>query len=123
MANELTISASAQYEDDDGVTAGLEVAALTRTLTTKKVLKTKQTVGTSAEALVIGDVASLGFLMIINRDVTNFVSVLTGDGGDVVGKIFPGECYGPVRLGADMQAPFVQADTDDCEIEVLLCAV
>ncbi len=123
MANELTLNVSAEYEDVEGIAAAIEVANYVRTLTTKKVVKTKQTVGITEEALLLGDVATVGFVILVNRDVTNFVLVKSGTGGTIVGKMFPGEPYGPVRLGSGMQAPFLIADTAACEVEVFITAV
>jgi hypothetical protein len=123
MANELTINVSAEYLDADDIAASIEVANYVRTLTTKKVLKTKQTVGITEEALVLGDVSTVGFIMLVNRDDTNFVEVKDGVGGTIVGKMFPGEMYGPVRLGSGMQAPYLIANTAECEVEVFITAV
>ncbi len=123
MANELTISAPAvSYEDTFGVLASIDIPALSITLSTKKVVQTKQTVGTSEEPLIIGDVVSLGYCVIINRDDTNFVNVKVGTGGAIFSKLLPGRWL-IVPLGSGAQAPYVIADTATCDIEIFLCAV
>jgi hypothetical protein len=122
MANELRLNCSGVYEDTDGQSVSLEVSNLLRTLTTKKVLRTKQTVGIVEEPLVLGDIAVRGWLILVNTDLTNYVFLKTGAGGLRVNQLFPGEPY-MARLGPDMQAPYVIAITDPCEVDVFLCAV
>lgn len=122
MANELSLSGTASYEDTFGVTAAIDIPALTVTLSTKKVLHTKQSVGTSEEALVLGDVASRGYCVLINRDDVNFVNVKVATSGAIFAKLLPGEwCI--LRLGSGAQSPFVIADTAECELEILLFAL
>lgn len=98
----------------------LIVEDLTINVTTKIVTRLKQSVGTSEESIKLGEVATPGFVMLVNLDATNYIEVKTGTGGTVVGKMFPGECYGPVRLGSGMTAPFVIANTGACQMEVLV---
>ncbi len=122
MASELSLSASVSYEDAFGVSAAIDLPALVLTLTTKKVFQTKQTVGFSVEeALLIGDIATLGYLVIVNRDETNFVNVKVATSGAIFAKLLPGRwCIVP--LGSGAQAPYVIADTASCDIEIFLCA-
>ena len=122
MSSELTLNVSGVYEDADGVTASLEVSNLIRTLTTKKPLKTKQTVGIAEEALVLGDIVTRGWCILVNRDVTNYVNVKVATGGAIFAQLFPGE-FCALRLGSGAQSPFVIAAVAECEIEILLCAV
>lgn len=79
----------------------------------------QQTVGTSEEPLVLGDVAAPGWCIIINRGLTHFVSVKTGTGGVIFAKLLPGE-FCLLRLGSGAQAPYVIADTITSKIEVFL---
>lgn len=119
MSQELTLSVSAAYEDSVGATAEFEVANLVKTLTAKKCAKQKQTVGLTPEALLIGDIATLGYLFVTNLDPNNDVTVFTSSGGDESTLLEPGDVMcNP--CGDDMQDPFVVADTAECEI--LICA-
>jgi hypothetical protein len=120
MANELTISASLEYSDDVDVEASASITELLRTLTTKKVLKTKQSVGTSEEALIIGDISTRAWCMLINRDPTNFINVKVATGGAIFAKLLAGE-FCLLRLGSGAQSPFVIADTASCELEIVIC--
>lgn len=120
MANELTISASIDYADDVDVEASASISELIRTLTTKKVLKTKQTVGITEEALILGDISTRAWCMLINRDPTNFINVKVATSGAIFAKLLAGE-FCLLRLGSGAQSPFVIADTAICELEILLC--
>lgn len=125
MASELRFSASLEWEDAFGVEFGLDVLNFVKTITTKKPLVLHQTIGTSEEAIDLGDITpKYGFFK--NRDATNFVSIRAGTGlanfarldpdenGD--GKTFPLI----VRFGSGMTAPFAIADTAACEIVYML---
>lgn len=120
MANELTLNASIEYSDSVDVEASAAITDLLRTLTTSKVLKTKQSVGTSEEALIVGDISTRAWCMLINRDTTNFINVKTGTGGTIFAKLLAGE-FCLLRLGSGAQSPFVIADTASCELEILIC--
>lgn len=122
MAQELAMSATVAYEDAFGVTATIDIPDILRTLSTKKVLHTKQSVGTSEEALALGDISTRGVLVLINRDETNFVNVKVATGGAIFAKLLPeGWCIVP--LGSGAQSPYAIADTAECEVEIFLCAV
>jgi len=119
MANEIAIDATIRYEDSEGTELSLQnVDSIT--LTTKLVHRTKQNVGTSEEALKLGDVSSLGWLMLKNLDETNYIEVKTGTGGTVIGKMLAGESFGPIRVGSGVTAPYVVANTAACQMEIFL---
>lgn len=120
------LNCSGVYTGADGRAVNLEVLNLIRTLTTKKVFRTIQTVGLTPEALLLGDVVTRGFLILVNAEdasATSYIEVLSSTGGVIVGKMFATEPYGPVRLGSGMQSPFVVATVSECEMEIFLCAV
>lgn len=86
-------------------------------------LKT-QDVGTSEEALALGDVdpssGNGALLYIINRDPTNFVTLRPATGAADMAKLPPGL---PALLfldPTDAAAPFVIANTAACRIEYFL---
>jgi hypothetical protein len=125
MASELKLSASLKWEDAFGLEFGLEVLNFVKTITTKKPVLMTQTIGTSEEAIDLGDITPVyGFFK--NRDATNFISIRAGTGlgnfarldkdenGD--GKAFPLI----VRFGSGMTAPYAIADTAECQMVYLL---
>ena len=119
MSQEITTNASLEYSDSEGTTmAPLQATNERASVATKKILRTKQSVGTSEEAVVLGECTSPGKFMLKNLDPTNYIEVKTGTGGVVCGKMLAGESYGPVRLGSGMQSPYVIANTASCQMEV-----
>lgn len=62
-----------------------------------------QTIGTSAEAIELGDVASpAGLILLVNRDTTNFIALALDSGiTKVFAKLKPGEfaCWSPAASG------------------------
>lgn len=79
-----------------------------------------QSVATSAEDLVVGDVSTPGYLFLYNLDSTNFVEVgktVSASFEELV-KLQPGEmcCF---RV-ADSTTIRLQADTAACKVQYLL---
>ncbi len=123
MANEITINATLQYDDGVSQELSLQVTDLKANVTTTLAARFKQTIGITEEAIQLCGLASLGYVMFVNVDDTNFISIKSATSGVIVGKLFPGECYGPVRLGSGMQAPFAIADTAPCDMDILIIAI
>lgn len=117
MADELTISASlaflkGSFADD------LSVSGLQFTVSGTKFIHNIQSVGFAAEeAILLGDVATPGFAIFINRDATNFVTIrgATGLAGTI--KLKAGE---PAMFRFSGTAPFIIADTAACNVEYLI---
>lgn len=121
MASEITVNATLQYSDSEGTSDSCQITALIASVVTKTFAKHKQAVGFAAAAAVnLGTVTAPGWFMLKNLDATNYITVYAASAGTVVGKMLPGESYGPVRLGSGMQAPYVQAAVAACQMEVLV---
>ncbi len=129
MSNELTLAASIEY-DDGLVTDSLSILSGddVRSLTTDKFHKSIQSVGTSEEAVGLGDITTRCVCMLINLDSTNYIEVKTGTGGTIFAKLYPrgsgvGANFCLVPLGSGAQSPFVIANTASCEMAIFLCAL
>lgn len=119
MADELTISVSLAYEDSEGSDAALEIAEKLANVSSKKYIRAKQNIGTSEEAIALGEVTSPGWGVFVNRDLTNFINLKVATGGAIFGKLLPGEgCC--LRLGSGAQVPYAISDTAACQLEYLL---
>lgn len=116
MSNELTISASLTFAKNS-VSVDLAKNGANYDVSGAKYVKLSQTVGTSEEALLLGDIATGGYCLIINRDATNYVSVRSGTGAANLIKIKAGEV---ALFRVEAAAPYVIANTGSCVIEVLL---
>lgn len=119
MANELTLTASLTYEDSEDASVSLALTDLIASVASKKYIKHKQNIGTSEEAIVLGEVTSPGWALFINRDETNFIELRVATGGAKFAKLKPGE-PAFLRLGSGAQVPYALADTAACQLEILL---
>lgn len=119
MANEITLNASVAYEDSEDSDESLGIANLLASVASKKYIKHKQNIGTSEEAITLGEATSPGWAMFINRDETNFISLKVATGGAIFAKLKPGE-FALLRLGSGAQAPYAIADTAACQLECFL---
>lgn len=126
MSNEVTMSASVDYEDSENTTGSLSVVDVIKSVSTKRFTRTKQNVGTSEEAINIGDVSAPGYCILVNRDTTNYIEIKTGTGGVIFAKLDPdtngdgtgGFCV--LKLGSGAQAPYAIAHTAACQMDVFI---
>jgi len=74
----------------------------------------RQNVGTSEEALEVGDIGTLGWAFFINHDATNYVEISSGSGVQALIRVEAGEIAGPFRLsqGATLYATANTAAVD-----------
>lgn len=116
MANEITVTTSIKYAKGN-------VAEISRALSKQITVSGTQhvhhvqSIGTSAEALDIGDLTTLGWCWMKNLDATNYVSIRSGADGANVINLDPGEAA-LFRLATN--TPFAIADTAPVELEYLI---
>lgn len=81
---------------------------------------TVQLIGTSEEALGLGELASLGVIWAYNTDPTNYLEIrsATGSSNDIV-KLLAGEQWA-WRWGSDVTAPYAIANTSACYLEYMI---
>jgi len=79
-----------------------------------------QIVGTTREAMLLGDVGTPGYVMLHNCDATNFVEVFPNNTDAGLVKLLKGE-WAVFRL--DSAAPYLKADTAPCNVEIFLLPV
>lgn len=115
MANEATIVGAMSFTKS-GVSSSL-LKQVFETMTGSDFVHGYQTIGTSEEAIAIGDVTAGGWIMIINKDATNYIKVhKTGDVANYIIRLNAGE----FALFRAAVAPYATADTSACEIEYLV---
>lgn len=127
MANEISVTAKLTFAYG-GTTITNATSTDSITLNTSgldgSAIQNVQTVGTSREALVVGDVdtASAYFVLLRNKDATNYVTVETYDSTNYVasGIMYAGELYGPVRVPAG-KTIHLTANTAACQVETVVC--
>jgi len=114
----LTITATVAYEDSEGTEhPAFGVIADTADIATKKFVSGKISVGTSEEAIPLGEVTSLGWAVFKNLDTTNYVELRSASGAanDII-KLKAGEGCA-FRFGSDVTAPYLIANTAACQVE------
>lgn len=119
MANEITLAATLSYEDSEDSSELLTLTDILASVASKKYIKHKQNIGTSEEAITLGEVTAPGWALFINRDETNFISLKVGTAGAIFAKLKPGE-FAFLRLGSGAQVPFAISDTASCQLEFFL---
>ena len=116
MANELTVSCSVRFSKS-GREADKAYGGVQIDVSGTRVVSNMQTVGTSEEALVVGDVGTAGYMIVKNLDATNYVTLRASTGAADTVKLKAGE-VAMYRLASS--APFAIANTAPCDIEYLL---
>lgn len=122
MANEIRLRGQLSFAKS-GRSGAADSGDLPVTMAGTNYLETTQTVGTSEEALFLGDVpAPNAHYQIENLDATNSVDLKPATGGTATTTIGPGR----VALGqfkSTVTAPFVQAIGAPVAIKVFLVQV
>ena len=114
MANEISASMSFSAAKAGGVISG--VYSNTYDMSGTHMLSNVQSVGTSSETLFLGDIASLGSVMVKNLDPTNYVQIDSGTAFDKFPqKILPGQM---IFLNPQTITIYAKANTAPCDIQV-----
>lgn len=120
MANELKGAAEVTFiKGNTSIDLG---GAFSITITGTRYIKIRQEIGTNEEALDVGDLATLGHCIIINRDSTNFVEIRPATGIQDMLQIKAGN-VAMFEFAAGVTAPFAIADTAAVEIEMLIVEI
>ena len=121
ISNELTLNANLAYSDAEGTEEVLDVVNLIKSVTTKILTRQKISVptGTSVAGIDVGAVPTVGFVMFINKDPTNYVDLYT-DSGQIFARLDPAGGFAFFKAGSDNQTPGALANSGDCQVEYLL---
>lgn len=112
MANELTLGSNASYAKS-GIAFIFNSGTFQVTVSGTKSIRNAVSIGTSDETLDLGDIATIGFVILHNTDSTNFITV-GPDGISYPIKLKPGEWFQGRWNGAAIHA---KADTGACILE------
>lgn len=112
MADELKMTAVSSYSDSDGLDLpNIGVVDLEVDVTTKRHVEGSPSVGTSEEAIPLGEVTAAGALMTVkNLDDTNYIEIRNATGAVDMIKLPAGETA-LFRFGSDITAPYWIANT------------
>lgn len=117
MANETQLQASLSNTRSGSTITGASSISITQTGTAN--IANMQTIGTTTEALLIGDITDLGYVFVKNTDVTNFVMIgitTAVTSANAMITLLPGEfAVFPTRL----EVIYALADTAACAVQVV----
>ena len=120
MADELTLNASMVFDDGDSVIS-IDLVDLQVSPTTVRPVRLQQSIGTSEEAINLGDISTPRWCFLKNLDATNYVEIKVATGGAIFAKLLPGEaCLLP--LGSGATAPYAIANTAACVLDILIAS-
>lgn len=127
MADELHHLMGFYFKAANGAEDGISVPDTAIDVTTKKTTHIGQSIGTSEEALNLGDVSPTGAtLIVINRDTTNYVEIKDGTGGTIIAKLRAngvGVNWCCIPLGSGITAPYAIANTAACEVDIFIVSL
>lgn len=121
MADEITIVAKLTVAKGNLSSLARGAAnGITPDMAGTPVIHNTQQIGTSEEAIVMGDVSTPGWAWFKNLDDTNYVEIRPATGVADLLRLNPGEeCV--FRFAADATAPFAIANTGAVYIEYVIC--
>ena len=119
MASELALSGlTVAFTKANVPSVSFTAGSLSVTVTGNQIMDNVQSIGTSEEAILLGDVATGGYWFVQNMDGTNFVELRSGTGATDFIKLLAGE-WAIFRTSADASAPYAIADTASCNVRFL----
>lgn len=128
MSNEITINGSVQYEDDDNSSAILQVIDAVFSSASRRPTRLKQNVGITEEAINLGDITTPGYAIFVNRDPDNTIDLRVSSGGAKFARLDPDADengkggFAILKLGSGAQTPYAIANTEACEMDILICS-
>jgi len=116
MANEIQVSTSLNVTKSGATSAGSRTESIT--MAGDQHISNVQSVGTSWEAIQVGDVSTIGYVYARNQDSTNYVELaLANDGSQVFAKLIAGNaCCFP----ASTATMYAKANTAACNVHFVI---
>lgn len=119
MSTPIAVNGNITYSNGAIGGASMSIQNILASIAGSQYVRGSQSIPTSATGIKLGGIGTAGWVMIVNRDVTNFIQLLTATAGTVFAKLLPGE-FALLRLDPTVTAPAAKADTASCEVEYLL---
>lgn len=119
MANEITVTSTLSYAKGNIALKSLSVAGKTFNITGVNYVLGAQSIPTSATAIVLGNLTSLGWFMIKNNDAVNPVEIMVSTSGTHFAQIQAGEVF-LGRFASAITAPAAIATGGTVDIEYLI---
>lgn len=116
MAKELTLNFSLAFNKSN-VSTSMASGVQQLTVSGTDYVRETWSVPTSVTAIPLGAVATPGYVIITNKDASNFVDIYDGTSGNACVRLMPGE-WAAFRFKTT--APAAKADTAPVKVEFLL---
>lgn len=126
MSNEITLNASIEYSDSEKTEESLALDNIVKSVATKRITRLKQNVGTSEEAVNLGDVSAPGYALFVNRDPTNYIDLKVATSGAIFARLDPDTNsdgkggFALLKLGSGAQVPYAIANTAACQMDIFI---
>lgn len=117
MADELTITASLKFVKGD-VSLSRSKSGIRIDVTGDKHIDMVQEIGTSEEALSLGEAGAGGYMLLENLDTTNYIEIRANTGVADLVKLKAGE-VAMFRTAADA-VPYAIANTAACDLRIII---
>ncbi len=117
MSNELTVTGIVRF-DNGSISVDFGKASIKLDVSGDKYVHRIQEIGTSEEAIGLGDLGTPGYAIFFNRDSTNFVEIRPATGVADLVKLKAGE-IAVFRITSDA-TPYAIADTAAVDLEYLI---
>jgi hypothetical protein len=127
MADEVTINASLSYEDSENTSDAISLVDVIKSVATKKITHLKQSIGTSEEAIDLGDVSAPGYAIFINRHATATIDLKVATSGAIFARLDPDTDsdgkggFALLKLGSGAQVPYAIASAE-APMEIFIIA-
>lgn len=121
MSAEITVTGSLEFDNGKDIDEALSKIGLRFDCDGTKCIKNVQTIGTSEEALAIGEVTSAGWALFVNLDNTNYVLLRPGTGGTSFIELEPKGGFALFKFSTvSAWTPYAIADTAACRIAYMI---
>jgi len=121
MANTVSGNNSLNFSLGSSLSESLS-GTFSATLSGDDFIKSTQLIPTSATALALGNLSTVGAFLIKNLDTTNYVDILSSTSGITIQHLLPGNSacgYFPSTI----TAPAAKANTASVSIAYMICEV
>ena len=118
MANEIAFSGSLTVSPSIGRARSALVSGFRASMAGSRVIDDTQLIGTSEEAIDLGEITSVGWAYFKNLDVTNYLEIYNGSAGAKLVKLLAGESAF-FRMPPTC-VPYALANTAACYLEYII---
>lgn len=120
--NEITPNGTLSYQKGNITQKTLTVSGKTFDITGTSYVEGSQSIPTSATAIEVGNLATLGWFFLKNLDTTNSITILTAPGGTAFLSIEAGE-FAMGRFAPTVTAPAALSVGAACLLEFLILEI